>query len=414
MQLTLMTIVFIIFLGLQEIKAQVQNSSLLDNKDNADVKDATEVSTDYFRSDWKKVEIDFLNSYYSQDGNNAAVTGGIGTERLTDFTQKVMISIPVNPRLRVNVDGAYDYYSSASTDNIDNIRSSDSSSDVRSQFGAGMEYVATEQLTTGFRLGTSIEYDYFSVHGGFNFSYASKNGNRRLDFAAQSFYDQWFVFFPEELRGDVNVPTDRRQSYNAALSYSQVVTKRMQFSIMVEGTYMEGLLSTPFHRVYFKDRDGPDIERLPDNRLKLPLGMRMNYHLAERIIFRSYYRYYWDSWGMQGHTASIEMPIKLNRFFAIYPHYRYHHQTAVDHFLPYKENDSHSQFYTSDYDLSALSSHTFGAGILYSRPEGIASVKIPIIDKKLTLESIDLKGSIYQRSTGLNGFIISIGAKVSF
>ena len=27
------------------------------------------------------IELDFLNSYYSQDGDNAAVTGGIGTER---------------------------------------------------------------------------------------------------------------------------------------------------------------------------------------------------------------------------------------------------------------------------------------------------------------------------------------------
>ena len=34
----------------------------------------------------QRLEVDFLTSYYSQDGNNASVTGGIGTEELTDLT----------------------------------------------------------------------------------------------------------------------------------------------------------------------------------------------------------------------------------------------------------------------------------------------------------------------------------------
>lgn len=409
----LMTVVFVLFMGLQQVKAQVLKKTI-ENKDNAKVAEDTEVVSEYYRSDWKKVEIDFLNSYYSQDGNNGAVTGGIGTEQLTDFTQKVTISIPTSPKLRINLDGAYDYYSSASTDNIDNIRSSDSSSDVRSQFGAGIQYDATEQLSTGFRLGTSIEYDYYSFQAGGNVSLMSKNGNRKLDVSAQAFYDQWLFFFPKELRGEVSLPTDKRQSYNLAVSYSQVVSKRMQISLMAEATYMEGLLSTPFHRVYFSDRDRPDIERLPGNRLKIPLGVRGNVYLTERLILRSYYRYYWDDWGMQAHTASIELPVKLNRFFAVYPHYRYHVQNAVDYFAPYKEHHSQNELYTSDFDLSDLSSHTFGLGVLYSRSDGIAKVKLPLVNKTLSLESIDLKGSIYQRSTGLNGFIVSLGAKVSF
>ena len=30
-------------------------------------------------------EVNFVSGYYTQDGNNSAVTGGIGTEKLTDF-----------------------------------------------------------------------------------------------------------------------------------------------------------------------------------------------------------------------------------------------------------------------------------------------------------------------------------------
>ena len=44
----------------------------------------------------ESVEVDLLASYYSQDGDNAAVTGGIGTEELTDLASSIVVSIPLN------------------------------------------------------------------------------------------------------------------------------------------------------------------------------------------------------------------------------------------------------------------------------------------------------------------------------
>jgi hypothetical protein len=43
--------------------------------------DSTQV---YKKRVLESTEIDFLTSYYTQEGQNAAVTGGIGTEELTD------------------------------------------------------------------------------------------------------------------------------------------------------------------------------------------------------------------------------------------------------------------------------------------------------------------------------------------
>ncbi len=415
MQLTLLTFAFVILLCVQEVKAQVKGL-VLGNKDQSLKRDTTKIETStYTRSDWKKVEVNFLNSYYSQDGNNGAVTGGIGTEQLTDFTQKVSVSIPTNPKLKLNISGAYDYYSSASTDNIDNVRSSDSSSDVRAQFTIGAQYQASKELNYGLNFGTSLEYDYTSIHGGFNFGKASKDGNSRLDLFGQAFIDKWYVIYPREIRREVSVPTDKRQSYNLALNYSQVINKRMQFSLIAEATYMNGLLSTPFHRVYFKNAAKATIEVLPSTRLKIPLALRYNFHISEKFILRAYYRYYWDNWGMQGHTLSAEIPYKVNRFFAVYPYYRFHTQSSVDHFAGYQEHVQDANFYTSDYDLSALTSNTLGLGILYSPSDGLANIKIPFVKNRiLMIESIDLKGAVYNRSTGLNAFIVSLGVKVGF
>ena len=40
-----------------------------------------------------EVEANFLSSYYNQDGNNSPVTGGVGTESLTDFANVFIINV---------------------------------------------------------------------------------------------------------------------------------------------------------------------------------------------------------------------------------------------------------------------------------------------------------------------------------
>ncbi len=41
-------------------------------------------------------EIAILSSYYSQDGDNSAVSGGLGSEELTDATAAIIVSIPLD------------------------------------------------------------------------------------------------------------------------------------------------------------------------------------------------------------------------------------------------------------------------------------------------------------------------------
>ncbi|MFK7936759.1 MAG: DUF3570 domain-containing protein [Saprospiraceae bacterium] len=415
MQLTIISCaIFFLFLA-QDLKAQF--SKIIPNMwDKISKRDTTKVGImTYERPDWQAIDVNFLSSYYAQDGNNSPVTGGIGTEQLTDFTQKLIVSVPVNEKLTMLVDGGYDYYSSASTDNIDNIRSSDSKSDVRMHGNLGFNYQLTDAQTFGARLGASTEYDYTSVNFGLNYGWQSADENTAVDMSLQAFIDQWALYFPAELRGTASVPTKQRQSYNASLSISQVLSKKVQAQIQLEATYMNGLLSTPFHRVYFQDADAVRIENLPSTRLKIPIGLRVNTFLSEKVIARWYYRFYWDDWGVQAHTASVELPIKINRFFSVFPFYRFHTQTAADYFQPYQQHQTSSTFYTSDFDLSALQSHSFGLGLSYSPANGIAKIKLPFRKRPtFTVKSIDLKYSRYYRSTGLQSDIISLGFSFSF
>ena len=417
MQLTIISLFLCLFIFAQELKAQLRNIPFLPSKDKTKKGTRIELdSTTYDPSPPDPIELDILTSYYAQDGNNGAVTGGIVTEQLTDYTSKVILKIPVTKSLGINADAGFDYYSSASTELIDNVFSGESSSDMRVHGNLGVSYKMDTQQTFGLRVGGSTEYDYTSFNFGFNYGWESKDRNTTIGLSGQAFIDKWDIIYPKELRRQGQwLSTDKRQSYNGSLTISRVLNKRMQMSVQMEGVYMNGLLSTPFHRVFFQEQDAAKVEKLPDTRLKIPIGVRFNYHVTDFLIAKLYYRYYWDNWGMTGHTASVELPVKLNRFLSVYPFYRYHSQTAVDHFKPYKQHTLDQEFYTSDYDLSELQSHTYGAGIRYSPVNGLARIKTPFKRRPVfMLKSIDLKYSHYDRSTGLKADIISLGLSFSF
>jgi len=358
----------------------------------------------------KEIEIDFLSGYYQQDGNNGAVTGGIGTEELTDISNIIVVKIPLDSINSLTVSGGADYYTSASTDNINDNVSSASSKDIRAYTNLIYQRKNLKKSQTlGARLGFSAEYDYTSFNAGLSYAKEFNDGNSELSLNGQVFIDNWDLIYPQELRGSVSLPSSGRQSYNLQLGYAQVINKRLQMLISLDAIYMKGLLSTPFHRVYFADQTTPDIERLPSSRLKLPLGIRLNYFPFDNFVVRSYYRFYWDDFGIKAHTMSLETPIKLSNSITVSPFYRYNTQTSADYFAPFEVHNSTDAFYSSDYDLSALSSHKFGLGFKYSPVYGISRAKVPLTKKIFMFKSVELRSAYYKRSTGLNAFIVSLG-----
>ena len=81
-------------------------------------------------------EVNFISSYYQQDGNNSAVTGGTGTEKLSDYSNSFEVKLlkydKRNRKVEIEANLGIDYYTSASSDKIDpNSISSASSRDLR-------------------------------------------------------------------------------------------------------------------------------------------------------------------------------------------------------------------------------------------------------------------------------------------
>lgn len=397
----------------------------------------------------ENTEIDLLAGYYSQDGGNAAVTGGRGTEELTDIAPTIVVSVPLNADDVLTIDAGISAYTSASSSNVNpfdgkgpadpfTASSGASASDVWANFIGSYSHSSDDRnaIWSG-KLSVSTEYDYFSAGVGGSYTRLFNEKNTEISLNANVYLDTWNAIYPYELRpfseggsgvdnylfsiieGGVaynpsftEFDSETRNSYSLGLNFSQVLSKNLQGSLALDLVQQEGLLSTPFQRVYFKDKEdafienfhlADDIERLPDTRFKVAVGGRLNYYINEMFVIRSYYRFYTDDWGIQSNTASIEIPVKISQQFTLYPSYRYYDQTAADYFAPYEEHLSTEEFYTSDYDLSEYNTDQFGMGIKYT------DIFTKFHVWELALKSIEMRYHHYERNTGLTSDLLSGG-----
>ncbi len=386
-------------------------------------------------------EIDLLLSYYDQDGNNAAVTGGEGTEKLADATSALVLRMPLNPNDVLTVDVGISAYTSASSSNLnpldgnnDNVSPFDSSSgasrkDQLVHINPSYQHSSEDRNAIWSVNGYfSVEYDYKSVGFGGSYARLFNEKNTEVSIGAQIYLDRWNPQYPIELRDGFfddrvvgpgayapnfnDFGNTNRNSYALSLGFSQILGKRLQGALFMDLVLQNGLLSTPFQRVYFGDTGdffiddfqlADDVERLPDNRFKIPFGGRLNYFVNDVVVLRTYYRFYWDDWGITSHTANIEAPLKLSDSFTLYPTYRYYTQTSADYFYDKEAALSAFEFYTSDHDLSDYDAHQYGIGVQYK--DIFAKTNI----FSFGLKSIELRFNRYDRSDGLNAFIVTLG-----
>lgn len=429
---------------------------------------APETNPNYQSKKLKTEEVNFVTSYYHQNGNNSAVTGGIGTEKLTDFGNTIDLKWSKldskNRKHSFTLDVGVDTYTSASSDKINpnpvtngTLTGASSSSGttgniqpvqaVTSASGRGgsksrpsrvnsdpnavialtsASYRDTRvyptlgwsvkndktRTTLGASTSFSTEYDYKSMGVSLNFTKTSKDNNREFGVKLNAFFDTWSVILPVELRpvgygsGSEHDPTPidykPRNSFSAAISLAKVINSRLQVAIIAEPSYQEGLLSTPYHRVYFQG-GSEGLEKLPGTRMKLPVALRANYFLGDKFIIRSFYRYYQDDWGMKAHTVNLEASIRLSPFVAISPFYRFHTQNGISYFAPYQQNAVSSEFHTSDYDLSTLQTHFVGAGFKFMPMNGVMNWK--------HFNALEIRLGHYLRSTGLVANSVTLAAK---
>jgi hypothetical protein len=401
-------------------------------------------STGYIPKKLKLDEVNLVTSYYDQTANKSAVMGGRtdykGNADVTDFANGLDLTfVGWDKKRRKNTLAlglGVDYHTAASQAYVDsNGTSKNNGTRIYPTLSWSRENV---QKGTSFGLGAyySAEHNYYHSFG-LNASVSKKNkSNGEFSLKIVGFFDRIHMIYPTEFypvdslknapsadsivyittasgrtqalvynNGQLvgkshkpEVPTEARNTLTASLSFTQIINQRLQGSVELDMVYQSGYLGLPFHRVFFNT--GKDtIESLPSQRLKLPIGFRLNYFLGDNIILRGYYRFYADSWGLVSNAFNLEVPVKITPFISISPFYRFYMQTAARYFAPYAVHSEQEQYFTSNYALAAFTSNLFGAGVRLAPPRGILTSGLRILE---------LRYSHYTQTTDLNANIISL------
>lgn len=362
------------------------------------------------------LEVNAFFSAYSQEGTHSAVTGGEGDEHLQVYHTGANIAYGINASLIV-FDASVDVISSPSTDKIDFIKSSASEHDNHVQARLGYQYhVKSQQLKFGAAYLWSIESDYWSDGISTWATWVSPKKTSAAGLSADFFWDdmRWGrlsqqqgykptkLVYPAELRYKNWFDTYHRNSYNVNANFRQDINKRLRVNIAMGATYQEGLLSTPFHRVYFRDSSLTRVENLPQERWRLPLSIAANWFVKQHFVLQPSYRIYWDNFGIFAHTLQLQTAIKPNNQWSFYPFVRGYYQTGSTYFAPYKEHHSSALFYTSDYDYAPLGSFKVGLGIGWYPDARLGKKSL------FYFNNIVLRYAFFYRTDGLSAHTISL------
>lgn len=399
----------------------------------------------------KPVKLSLLSNYYGQDGNRSAVNGGVGSQELHSYTTEIYLTVPTSKKLDINASVGYDEFTSASYLDIDKYQTSASS---------GGSAVSVDEIrkygTIGVDLSNYSGSTLFSINGGFSQEYDVssktiglsgslknlKTGNV-FTLKANAIVDDWMLIYPGEFRTytdidgstgasdkgtklDPNVTplalsgstktkdgktygTDNRLTVANGVNYAFTINKKMNALVGLDYIYQQGLLSTPFYRVYFNDGVDDDytkaarVENLPDKKMKFTAYGRYNYFFNKMMILRTGARLYSDDWGVNSLTLNAELPIKIAPWVSVMPFYRFYTQTEAKYFKGYGHHNLGEEFYTSDFDLANVYSNKYGASIRLLPTSGLLNIK-----------SFDIRYANYERSDGLNGGSISGGLTFEF
>lgn len=357
----------------------------------------------------RKVDVNFALNYYDQNGENSAVEGGRGTQKLDDLAARTIIAIDLDSANKFSLNMGLSQYSSASTDRINNNLSSASSSDSRIDLEMAYTRKVNDSLTRGFSLFASKEYDVTSFGIGGNLKRAKvKYGTYGV--SLNGIVDAWQLIYPDELRSTTfkEAPTSVRTTIVLKQTYKWSISKRTNAALNFDFTFQNGLLSTPFHRVYFNNNPSVAIEQLPEQRLKFPLGLQVNTFATGFLILKTNTRLYTDDFGVNAFTLELKPVFLISKSLSVAPLFRYHVQSASKYFNPFEQNDFNDNFYTSDYDLSAFNSQKIGFLMKYHPLYGILG------KNRLGWKNIAFQYSNYTRSDGLKASIVGITTGFSF
>ena len=253
----------------------------------------------------------------------------------------------------VSVVGNYyvDYVSSAS---IDVVTTASPYTEEREQYSLGVDYLRGN-TTMSANYVSSVESDFDARTYAFSVSQDMFGDLTTLTLS---------YAYGDDVVGRADDPAfaeqNRRQQYGIGLT--QILTRNLITSLNVETATDEGFLNNPYRSVRYQDPGSAlgysyEPELYPRTRTSNAVGVRARYFLPYRAALEGEYRFFTDTWDINGHTASLTYVHPLGPWtFTVKG--RYHDQTGAHFYRDIFPRSEATNFRGRDKELSALTSYT--------------------------------------------------------
>jgi hypothetical protein len=223
--------------------------------------------------------------------------------------------------------------------------------------------------TTTPQVAYSLENDYESIGVALNHSIDLFEKNTTITLGVSHDFD---TIMPKFWGGR----KEHKDSTDFLLGVTQVLGPKTLLSANLTLGTSSGFLSDPYKGFRFDDYPDPTTlfpEKRPGHKTKQIFFLSLSQFIDPvNASGEVSYRFYHDSFGIVGHTASIAWFQKLGRNVVLSPMFRYYYQTAADFYAIRLPGDPSippddpfftvpvPEFYSSDYRLSELRSVTCG------------------------------------------------------
>jgi hypothetical protein len=200
----------------------------------------------------------------------------------------------------------------------------------------------------------------------------------------------------DDLVGRSDDPTFERnldkQTYSIGIT--QILTKNLISTLNFETATDEGFLNNPYRSVRYIDGGSTlgysyEPELYPNTRTSNAVGIRARYFLPYRAAIEGEYRFYTDTWDIEGHTAALTY-IHPWGDFTFTGKFRYHNQTGAHFYRDIFSRAQATNFRGRDKELSPLTSYTFKLKASYEFFSDNGSDHWGFIKKASVSASIDL------------------------
>lgn len=257
-----------------------------------------------------------------------------------------------------------------------------------------------DELTLG--VSHSAESDFYSTDGSVEYMhYLDSSKNSSVSFGA-SYQSNEILKRCSDVDGCSGASESKDASaINMQLGFSQNIDATSNAKITLFSSIDDGYLDNPYLNIVrnYEDGSGEIVnEHRPDS--KTAYGVALHYAKAfnDTFTLQLGYRFYDDDWDISSHTLNLDLYTELGDY-TIHTGLReylqseaYFYNGSIDYFTT-------QEFASSDKRLSDFNTQTYQLGVEYDLSDEI---------------SLNLEGSFYTQSTGLDAIFFTTGLRYNF